>query len=275
MRNNFINKKIQHRFVHITSFILTVTSVIFIFVPISDNQKPYIGIFLLTILCIIFISLIVYSKILWRNSFYINQTKFTIKYGDLFKQKGIQVIAFNEFFDTVVDDELISSSTLNGQFINKYFSNPAELDACIASYLHDTHATEDLKRKVGKNRKYKLGTTVVVEKDQQKYMLVAFSKFDAENHAYVSFEDYLSCLVTFWLNVNKSYNGENLVIPLLGSGITRFSTGANSISHQSILEMLLLTFKYSNLSFSHNVHITIILPKSLKPQMDLFNIDIS
>lgn len=36
-----------------------------------------------------------------------------IKQGDLFKQNGWKVIAFNEFFDTTVDDIIIAHNTLN------------------------------------------------------------------------------------------------------------------------------------------------------------------
>ncbi|SUH16577.1 Uncharacterised protein [Salmonella enterica subsp. enterica] len=46
----------------------------------------------------------------------------TVKAGDLFRQDGFKVIAFNEYFDTQVDDVVISHNSLNGLYIDNYLA---------------------------------------------------------------------------------------------------------------------------------------------------------
>ena len=49
--------------------------------------------------------------------------------GDLFSQNGIIVIPVNEYFDTLVGENVVSEDTLHGKFINQYFAdNISELD---------------------------------------------------------------------------------------------------------------------------------------------------
>ncbi|MBF4354140.1 hypothetical protein EAY36_23095, partial [Vibrio anguillarum] len=50
-----------------------------------------------------------------------------VKYGDIFAENGITVIPVNDFFDVLVDDEVISRNTLHGKLIEKYFSDDIEL----------------------------------------------------------------------------------------------------------------------------------------------------
>lgn len=47
----------------------------------------------------------------------IEGTSVTVKVGDIFLQPGLKAIAFNEYFDTKVDNEIISENSLNGAFL--------------------------------------------------------------------------------------------------------------------------------------------------------------
>lgn len=117
-----------------------------------------------------------------------------------------------------------------------------------------------------KNTKYKLGTCF----KYKDYIFVAFSKFDEQYRAYLDMPDYLFCLTNFWIELNRVYNGENIVVPLLGSGITRI--GNSNITKQEQLTLIIDSLKYSNLVFTHDATITIILPESLKNEIRLFNL---
>ncbi|WP_410523626.1 macro domain-containing protein, partial [Phocaeicola dorei] len=46
-----------------------------------------------------------------------------IKEGDLFEEEGYKAIGFNEYFDTQVDNRIISEHSLNGIFINTICAN--------------------------------------------------------------------------------------------------------------------------------------------------------
>ncbi|MCC9872603.1 hypothetical protein HK153_06800, partial [Streptococcus agalactiae] len=47
----------------------------------------------------------------------IGVTTLIVKSGDIFEEDGLKAIAFNEYFDTTVDDKIIAKKSLNGQFI--------------------------------------------------------------------------------------------------------------------------------------------------------------
>lgn len=214
---------------------------------------------------VVFFYLWIRANMLKHIELNINNTKIVIKFGDLFAENGLKTITFNEFFDTQVDDVLISSRTLNGIFLNKQKEHIVEIEKVISDN-ENFNIIDEAKREQGKNVRYKLGSI----KRYKDYFLVAFSKFDDKNRAYLSLSNYFACLMKYWSEVNRVYNGENVVLPLLGSGITRFDN--KSIEPQFLLEAILSSFKYSNLSFSQDFCITLVLHKSLDGKINLYNI---
>ena len=63
----------------------------------------------------------------------------TIKVGDIFQQPGLKAIAFNEYFDTQVDNRIIAEGSLNGIFIKKNLDVPvSELDHHIENYAFES-----------------------------------------------------------------------------------------------------------------------------------------
>jgi hypothetical protein len=65
----------------------------------------------------------------------IDGTTVTVKAGDIFNEEGLKAIAFNEYFDTVVDNSFISERSLNGIFLqSKLNGTIQELDAEIERY---------------------------------------------------------------------------------------------------------------------------------------------
>ena len=61
----------------------------------------------------------------------INGNQVEIVEGNLFAQDGKKVIPFNEYFDSVVNDIIISRSSLNGVFIDCYVDDLDELRGAI------------------------------------------------------------------------------------------------------------------------------------------------
>ena len=266
MKVGLFNKRIWDEYSKIVSIFCGIVSFIVIFIDIPTAYRFKIGLSLLIILIILFFILLARANFITKKTVVINNTKFVIKFGDLFSEQGLKTIAFNEYFDTLVDETLISSNTINTKV-----SNVAQLDDMITN---DIECKKNIisfneNRTNGKKAKYKLGTSIRFEE----YILFAFSRFDENNKAYLNLDDYLSCLTNYWIEVNRIYNGENLIVPLLGTGITRLTCG-NSISHQKALEIIIKTFEYSNLNFAHSFQVTLVLPKGLKPEINLFNLEI-
>lgn len=269
MKVGIFNKKLWKNFSRVISCICGIFSFVIIFIDIPADMKIETGLAVLAVLCAVFAAMLVRANCMSKRVLKINNIEFTVKYGDLFAEQGLKTITFNEYFDTKVDEAIISSKTINGFFLNNKVSDIAEIDELIEN---DSECRENIvaindTRPDGKKIKYKLGTAV----RYGEYILVAFSRFDEHNQAYLSLADYLSCLAHYWEEVNQIYNGENIVLPLLGTGITRFKCG-NSISGQRALEMMIQIFEYNNLSFAAACKITLVISPKLKNEINLYDI---
>ena len=196
----------------------------------------------------------------------LNDSVIEICEGDVFKQEGFKVIAFNEYFDTKVDNNIISSKTLNGEYIKKHVKNVRQLDIDIKKKLKDKKIGVRSERRDGKKDVYKLGTIF----KHNKFLLVAFSHFDESNKAYLSMTDYVSCLIEMWNEIDKYYNGTNVVLPIMGAGITRFK--GKKLSEQELLEILLWSFKLSDFKLAQTAKIQIVAKSEIVDKIDLYKI---
>ena len=103
----------------------------------------------------------------------------------------------------------------------------------------------------GKTTKYKLGSICPVDD----YFLLALTHFDEDNRAYLTIEDYISCLMHMWNELDVYYAQQPIYMPLLGGGITRFN-GAN-VELQDLLKYIIITFKASRVTFKSGLNIVL------------------
>ena len=158
---NFFDKRIFKEFLEYTSGIGAVLSFVLIFIEIPDEMKLKTGAGFVLLLSIIYTVLWFKSNNLEEVDLDIEGSTVTVKSGDIFEQPGFKVIAFNEYFDTLVDDKIISEQSLNGIFVNKYFPTSTEdLDEHIEKYQFDDNEVieKNTARKFGKKIKYNIGT---------------------------------------------------------------------------------------------------------------------
>ncbi|WP_234123366.1 macro domain-containing protein [Clostridium hydrogenum] len=253
----------------VLSFISIIFSFISIFINIPDNYKLGTSVCLILSFIIIYIVLWVKANSLNKVRLKINNSVVNVKIGDIFNESDFKVIAFNEYFDTLVDNKVISEKTLNGIYINKLVDNLEMLDKSIDI---DEHCNEKIveinnSRKSGKKKKYRLGTIF----QYNDYLLTAFSKFDKDNRAYLYMSDYINFLINFWNEVDIIYAGRSISIPLLGSGITRFKE-YNMISEQELLELLIWSFKVSKIKFTYPSQVVIVIHESIKDKINFFKL---
>jgi len=198
----------------------------------------------------------------------INSSEVEVYFGDIFEDAAeLKAISFNEYFDTQVDNKIISKQSLHGQFIEKYYAGQVDvLDDIIAAdeHLKEMIAGENTTRPAGKKTKYKLGTVCMAKE----YLLIALSRFDANNKAFLEISDYVSCLLTFWNEVDRVYAGRTLSLPVLGSGITRFKNYEN-ISDQELLELIIWTFKLSRIKFTYPSKVKIVVWEKKSEKINL------
>ena len=183
-----------------------------------------------------------------------------IQQGDIFEAKGWKVIAFNEFFDTTVDDVVIAHNTLNGIFIDNYVEDITDLNNAIAT---ETDDCTKYKRRTRNNKNvYPLGR-IIRYKD---FMLLAFTHFE-NNEARLTQKDYEDCLRVMWTEISRTYANRPIFVPLLGSGITRFD-GTPHKSNFDLLKCMLCTLRTSGVNI--NQPITILLTEDTIQDINIY-----
>lgn len=264
------DKQLLKKFGSIISWISIILSLVVIFADIPSIMKPCLGYVFIACIIIGYFGIWIWANNLVYRKIYINNSIVEVKAGDIFKEPGLKAIAFNEYFDTLVDEKIISSTTLNGKFIKQKITDIKSLDELIAN---DTHLQESIisqynTRKNGKINKYKLGTILLY---CEEYLITAFSRFDDQNRAILTMPEYLEFLVNFWNEVDRVYSGRSIVIPLLGSGITRFR-GYDMVNDQELLEILIWSFKISRIKFTYPAQVTIIIYPDKKDRISFFDL---
>ena len=269
MKVKITDKAVWQEFLKKVSIISAIFSIAFIFIDVSEQYKNYAG------LSVVLFFAVLYVYLWWRYNnlknlnLVIDGSKVSILTGNLFEQSGLKAIAFNEYFDTQVDDRIISKNSLNGIYINEHSSHSVdELDQIITDYLfEDGELIESGVERSGKSKKYRLGTICLVDD----YLLVAFSKFDSQNKAVLTMPEYLEFLINFWDSVNRIYSQKTVSVPIFGSGITRIKEHKN-ISDEELLKIMLWTFRISEMRFKHPAKLTVIIHHDKIDSINLLDI---
>ena len=269
--------KLLKEFLAILSIISTVSSLFLISYNIPDQYKgTNSAILFILAIFILYLIFWLHKNTMQTLNLNINGNNVHIMYGDLFSIEGMKVISFNEYFDTIVDDKIIARNTLNGKFIEECLheqdniNNIDDLDNFIAgdTHLRKNIVAENIGRHLGKKIKYRLGSVIEICPD---YLAMAFSRFDEDNKAYLTINDFINCLLFFWSEIDRVYNARPIVLPLLGGGILRIKDCP--LTKQELLEILLLTFKLSKISLAHSTNLTIAMPPSLRDEINFYKLD--
>lgn len=273
MKVKLVDRKLFKSFGGVVSWISTILSLILIFVSIPDDNSTKFklaGIFIL-ILIIIYLIMWLCANKQEKVSLRINGTKVEVKFGDLFAQtRCLKIIPVNEYFDTIVDDRIISSTSIHGQYIKKHANTtPDKLRKLIDTdkSLQENIAYIENRRKEGPQVAYKLGSIF----KHNNYLLVAFTKFDLNNRAYLNNKLLWESLMNMWQNVDIYHSGKSICLPLLGSGMARLYN--MNLSEQQLLELLIVSLRLSGVKFNWNVKVSIIIYPGNKDMINLYNLE--
>lgn len=271
MKVSLLDKHLIKQFERYFATLATVLSIVVIFVDIPKAWKIVFGIVFLIILVVIYL-------ILWnkanrsRNvSLKIGLTTVELKSGDIFSEYGLKAIAFNEFFDTKVDDKVIAKASLNGKFILNRITNVEELDKEIENdeKLSENIIEKNVARISGKTIRYKLGSCILVEDE---FILTSFSRFNSDNQAELTIQEYINFLLIFWNEINRLYAQRAVTVPVFGAGITRFKNGFEDIDINELLKIMIWTFKVSKIKFAYPAKLTILIHEDMLDKVNLYEI---
>lgn len=171
-----------------------------------------------------------------------------VKYGDMYSpdivEKGYNgkraiVVSVNRCFDTIVDDHLVSHNTQHGQVFQKLYDSqkftPDSLNRTISDILRRDTAYIDLtieEKSKGNLRRYEVGTTVNLPIDDNlSYYLLGLSYFDEHLNAHTSKADFALAVQKLIEFCNQNAQGYPVILPLLGSGLSRTQIDLNNIMH--------------------------------------------
>ena len=264
------DKRVREMFQEKATAFFGLLSITLIFVDIPDGARIWFGIAILVAAAIGYFAVWIWANNLNEISIEIEESSVDIKVGDIFAQSGFKAIAFNEFFDTQVDDRMISRASLNGIFIEEHVGpDLSVLNDHIDNYRFDADAVEehDVARPEGRRTRYRLGTICVFGD----YLLTAFSKFDQNNSATLTMPQYLEFLIAFWDRVNRVYAQKNVSTSIFGSGITRIQ-GHRDIGDEDLLKIMLWTFRISEMRFKYPAKLTVVIHEDKIDRINLFDI---
>lgn len=266
---HFFDKVVIEFYYKIITAISMVFSLFFIFVEIPKECKNLVGFVFFGVLVLVYILSWIYANNRIKIKLNIDGSDVNVLSGDLFEQEGLKVIPFNEYFDTKVDNVIIAERSLNGQYIKNYcedidiLNNAIEEDYHLKEYINKSNVKRN-----GKAIKYKLGSSILIDE----YVLVAFSKFDKENKAYLTIHDYLQFLVFFWNEINRIYAQRPVSVPIFGSGITRFRGGFEDVDDNELLNIMIWTFKISKIKFKYPARLSIIIDDKKIDKINIFKL---
>jgi len=264
MKINFFDRNVVRRYGSIISWFSAVVSIVAIVIPFPETWSRKIALIaLFSCFGLVYLCTWLWANKLNEVTITIRNTKIVIKEGDLFTENTKKVIPFNEYFDTHVGDGIIDEKSLNGIYIKKKANrSPSDLYNDIVLNLQDvrrkTPLSVDSERKSGGKIRFELGT---LYDDGNDYFLLAYSRFDDQNRAYLSQNDLLRCYINMWSEIDILRGINSVSMPVLGgSGLVRFSKDPTP---QQLVELLLWSFRVSGINLSRNCTLNIIVHKGM------------
>ena len=194
-------------------------------------------------------------------------TSLSIKFGDLFEQSGWKVVGVNDFFDSEVNDIVISSRSLHGFVLRKFWPhNIEDWEAQIEESINEM-PIESVERAMGKSVRYPIGTTGVGRTHDHNFLFVALTKTDETNHGTSATAEVLIRAARGMLaHAREVCGNQPLNIPLMGSELARVN-----IKKSMLVDLLVAAIQEESQHGRITKEISIILTPDLKGKVNLKN----
>ena len=158
--------------------------------------------------------------------------------GDILNQAGHLVIGICDTFDTQPPN-IIARDSLQAQALDRLFGGDiAELDSRIDLALAGYSPIETI-QKLGKQRRYELGTIAVLTESGRKLFFVAYTYMNEHNQARGTADGIWKSLLNLWMQVSKQGNGGTISISVIGGGQARI---AQILPAQDSIRFIALSF---------------------------------
>ena len=193
-----------------------------------------------------------------------------VQYGDIFSPNEVRspnqrrnvIIPVNRCFDTIIDDDLVSSRTLHGIAFRKLYSsgkyNEDSLNTALYTDLNIRQrlVPEDIsnnEKRRGNLKRYSLGTVAeIVGESNCTYFFIALSTFDYNLSAHATQEEYVLTMQRMIEYCYSRSQGFPVVMPLIGAGQSRIGN-----NEREILEYVIGLFKMNKDLIMSDIHIVV------------------
>jgi transcriptional regulator with XRE-family HTH domain len=179
----------------------------------------------------------------FRHQFRNPDIAITILAGDLLDQGTHIAVGFSDTFDTsITDDQIINSSSLQGQLLLRVFNGDErrldeELTAMLAGFT--PVAIEKRQDKPhGKLSRYALGTVAVIGSTQRLIFALAYGRMGNDLIVCAPVDDLWYCYAQLWGAVYRHGQRQALSIPLMGGGLAR----VEGLNRNNLLHLIMLSF---------------------------------
>lgn len=189
-----------------------------------------------------------------------------VEYGDLFSDNGEHkniVVTANRCFDTIVDNDLISETTIHGMAVNKICTDgytPEMLNDALQKNLTDRQvkpicvlSIQD-KRKGNLNR-YPVGSIAEFKKmdtDRISYFFVGMSAFNSNLHPETTEKEYAITVQSVIEYCNLRSQRFPVYMPIIGTnGLS------NKKSERELLEYMVNTLRFNKHLINTDIHIVV------------------
>ena len=165
-------------------------------------------------------------------------TVIEVLFDDLFEMDGIRVVAVNEFFDSELGLP-VSDKSLHGMFIQKCFGgHPEVLDSQLSEQLEGIESKSHAKEK-GKNEAYPIGTSALINVNDDRYLIFALAKSDLETcKAFSNVNMMWDALSNMWQRARVESGGHPINLPLIGGGLSGIGLPARDLLNLIILSAI-------------------------------------
>lgn len=189
-----------------------------------------------------------------------------VVYGDLFdsdivdERKRYICFAVNRCFDTIIDDRLISSTSIHGIAFNKLYEQKKytqrTLNTAIQSSIHSAinpivvHRTD---KPEGNLKRYEVGSYSNICVDGHlNYLLLGLTWINANLNARTSKSDYVLAIQKMIESFDNESQGYPVLMPIIGTGRSR-----TDLKENEALEYLIEAFRINQNKITSDVFIVI------------------
>lgn len=160
-----------------------------------------------------------------------------VLFGDIFACDGVVAFAVNEFFDSEIGQP-VAAKSLHGFVIQKHLRGGSKaFDKQVGERLKHIDG-DDVPRRIGKTRRYPIGTTALLSDDDRRFLAFALTRTDPETcKASANVPQMFAALDGLWQQARIDLNGNPLNVPLVGS----FLAGVG-LPAQVLLNMIVISF---------------------------------